>query len=154
MNAAYGVAPKRPWSSSVRFWMNIEVGATDECWPWTGDVFNHGYGRVQVLGSDGSRRAFGAHVVAWRIEHQQPVPDGKIIHHRCQTKLCVNPSHLRAVTRGEHNHIHDNLFKPGHGGGRKPQERCKRGHDDWSTSGTKYCRTCKREGQKARRARP
>lgn len=42
-------------------------------------------------------------------------------------------------------------FRPGEGPVRKPQEKCKRGHEDWSTDrrGKRYCATCKREGNRA-----
>jgi hypothetical protein len=134
MATAYGVEPKRPWRTAVRFWTKIEVGGSDECWPWMGTT-NSGYGRLQFTGSDGSRQQPRAHVVAWRAENEQPVPDGMVLHHTCEAKNCCNPHHLIAMKPGEHSRHH---IAPG--------GRCKRGHDDWHVRGKQLrCRTCENE---------
>lgn len=35
------------------------------------------------------------------IDHHGPIPAGKVIHHKCSVRNCVNPDHLEAVTQAE-----------------------------------------------------
>lgn len=74
------------------FW----VKKTDTCWIWQGNVTTAGYGRTSI----GGQGDVGAHRVAWTIENGE-IPDGKVIDHICHNTLCVNPSHLNAVTHKE-----------------------------------------------------
>lgn len=62
--------------------------AASGCWLWRAATDTPGYGRFQWNG-----RLEGAHRVAWEIAFG-PIPDGKYVLHRCNTKKCVNPAHL------------------------------------------------------------
>src|SRR5262245_5819531 len=75
-------------------------GAMSECIPWWGAVHEQGYGRI---GGRHDRRF--AHRMIWE-ECFGPLPEGAIIHHTCENRLCVNPEHMQPVTRIEHNTIH------------------------------------------------
>lgn len=46
-------------------------------------------------------RPRGAHCVYYEA-HKGNIPDGCQVHHKCQNKLCVNPDHLVALSRSEH----------------------------------------------------
>jgi hypothetical protein len=37
-----------------------------------------------------------------------PIPDGWHVHHRCETKACINPDHLEALSASDHmaHHAH------------------------------------------------
>lgn len=118
-----------------RFDAKWEDDPATGCWIWTGSTNGKGYGRVMA----GSRRQY-THRLAYE-RWVGPIPDGHEIHHDCETKLCVNPDHLRAMTRAEHLSIHWDGF-------------CKRGHEltpgntyirsSGIRPGERQCRACKR----------
>lgn len=68
---------------------------TDNCWLWTG----------AVSGQYGSFRIEGKSVLAHRFSYELvvgPIPTGLHLDHRVTCpKLCVNPAHLRPVTRSQ-----------------------------------------------------
>ena len=71
-----------------RFWVKVQVGGWDACWPWKASTHPDGYGQF-VLGG----RPVGAHRVAYAIIHNQ-WPGQFRISHRCGNPACVNPAHL------------------------------------------------------------
>lgn len=81
-----------------RFWMKVQK--RPGCWNWTGGA-RDGYGTF-------TEKHKGRTHLAHRLSYELtvgPIPDGKVLDHRCRNTLCVNPSHLRPVTRkqnGEH----------------------------------------------------
>lgn len=75
----------------MKFWAKVDK--TDGCWLWTGNSDGRGYG---VYWHGGKRHK--AH--RWSYELANGViPAGLVIDHLCRVTLCVNPSHLRAVTQ-------------------------------------------------------
>lgn len=77
-----------------RFWSKVERHGEDECWRWTAQINELGYGCYWLNGKNTR-----AHRVAWELTHG-PIPDGMVVRHRCQGK-CVNPNHLELGTRSE-----------------------------------------------------
>src|SRR5258706_12037463 len=78
-----------------RFWAKVDVRGPDECWAWTAGTVC-GYGSFSVPGP----RTVRAH--RWIYEQVNgPIPDGLQIDHLCRNSLCVNPTHLEAVTGKE-----------------------------------------------------
>ena len=65
----------------------------DDCILWTGYVGRNGYGQFS--------RSTAAHRRAYELAYG-PIPEGHDIHHTCHVKTCVNPDHLRALTRVGH----------------------------------------------------
>lgn len=80
----------------------------DECWPWTRyGMKKTGYGQTSYEG-----KAWLAHRLAFVLAGGE-IPPGHVIDHECHTRvretctdgpdcphrLCVNPGHLRVVTR-------------------------------------------------------
>lgn len=83
-----------------RLWRFIEPEPNSGCWLWAGGFDNRGrpfkpYGRIWVEG-----KTLNAHRVSWELINGQ-IPDGMIICHKCDTPLCVNPSHLFLGTAKE-----------------------------------------------------
>jgi hypothetical protein len=88
----------------LRFRAKIQISEITGCWLWTGSGNHppgfpqHRYGTYSVDGTAAN------HVYAHRFAYEfvnGRIPAGFEIHHTCEQKLCVNPSHLRMVTHRE-----------------------------------------------------
>ena len=60
----------------------------DACWLWTGGAFPSGYGFVSIF-----HRSVRAHRAAW-VLFRGAIPNGLLVLHRCDVRLCCNPGHL------------------------------------------------------------
>ena len=68
-----------------------KVIKTDRCWLWGGATSSSGYGVLQK-----GKRGEGlvrAHRLSYEI-HNGKIPQGMLVLHSCDNKLCVNPDHL------------------------------------------------------------
>lgn len=70
-----------------------------KCWEVRGRS-KDGYGWASE-----NRVTIKAHRLAYRLVHG-PFPRHFVIHHTCFNKRCINPTHLEAVTRPDHNRLH------------------------------------------------
>ena len=95
-------------SVEKRFWAKVEKKGPDECWLWTAST-REGYG---CLGTYRQGRKFidGAHRISYEI-HVGPIPENKLVDHRCRVRLCVNPKHLQLATRKENIENHSGAYK-------------------------------------------
>lgn len=108
------------------------------CHIWSGHSEN-GYGRFGVKINNKFKMEW-AHRFSYKT-YKGEIPDGLTIDHTCMNKICVNPDHLRVVTRSENTKLmHKN----------KPKSNiCINGHEliEKNTitrkSGQKVCRKCK-----------
>lgn len=69
----------------------------EPCWFWMAGNNGHGYGRTTFRGIDDY-----AHRVSYSV-FVGPIPSGYDVDHLCFVTLCINPSHLEAVTRAVNN---------------------------------------------------
>lgn len=79
----------------ARFWSKVDIGNHDDCWNWTAAILRSGYGSFR--GADGTKVA---HRVAYESTRGK-IPEGLVLDHMCHNRRCVNPSHLRTLTRGQ-----------------------------------------------------
>ena len=71
------------------------------CWRWCGPPVKYRRNRIR----DGASRAI--YQIAFQV-FKGPIPDRHVVHHTCENPHCVNPDHLKALTRGEHMKVHLN----------------------------------------------
>lgn len=75
-----------------------KVNKTDSgCWIWTGAKSSRGYGYFQNI---------RAHRFSYEY-HREKIPSGKIVMHKCDVPLCVNPEHLIVGTYADNSHDRD-----------------------------------------------
>lgn len=120
-----------------RFEAKYEAGeGINGCWVWTAAGDGRGYGVFW----DG-RRQVRAHRFAYSLWHG-PAPAGLDIDHLCRNRGCVNPAHLRAVSRRE-----NVLCGEGHTARNASKTHCPRGHayseeNTYAHRGSRHCREC------------
>lgn len=130
------------------FWGRVDK--TDDCWNWTGGITGRGYGAFYV---DGAQRP--AHRHALEMAMGASVPTDLDVDHLCRNRRCVRPEHLEPVTRRE-NLLRSPITLTSQ---KAAQTHCVHGHEftDANTAhrknGTRACRTCQRDRDRAFKAR-
>lgn len=116
------------------------------CLLWNGAIGSSGYGQTH---SSAPRRQVLVHRAAYEV-WVGPIPAGLQIDHLCRTRICIEPTHLEAVTARE-NVLRSELVASAQ---RRPT--CKAGHLWTETTtyrakgGARVCRICHRQYMRAR----
>lgn len=87
----------------------VKVGRNpSDCWEWLGPRTEGGYGKKQYCS-----KTELAHRWLW-VQLFGPIPDGKVINHKCQNRGCVNPHHLEVASQAENVRLSDStILTPG-----------------------------------------
>jgi hypothetical protein len=146
MGAYKGSRYKVKKSNVERFWDYVSKEGEDQCWIWKGCIKN-GYGSFWIR--DGNYTNGGKMVSAHRYSYEimfGKIEKGKLIHHICENKLCVNPFHMRLVSSfGRHTVDYHPTSEPAIN---KAKTHCIRGHEFTpentiiEKSGKRKCRAC------------
>ena len=126
----------------------VQVDQLSGCWIWNGARSTTGYGNIRR-----GTRNYIAHRFVWALL-VGPLTPGLEIDHVCRIRACVNPAHLREVTRRE------NVFAPGSLCIAKRnglRTSCVNGHPFTAENTThlkhqRRCRTCHRESDRRRQS--
>ena len=116
-----------------RFW--TKVNKTIDCWFWTSNN-RGGYGLFKY-----KKVNWQAHRIAYELTFGI-IPPFFDIHHKCHNKLCVNPSHLEAVTEANHPDAAPTL--------NRNKTHCPKGHEytiqntKTNKKGYRWCIECSR----------
>jgi hypothetical protein len=126
-----------------RFWAEVSPEPNTGCWLWLGRVSRGGYGELRVGSrTDNNRTAAYAHRLSYSM-FKGDIPQGMLVCHSCDVRLCVNPEHLFVGTQTDN--MRDASQK-GRVKGPPQKDICPRGHSyTVAPGGYKTCLPCRRE---------
>ena len=134
-----------------RFKAKYSVNQATGCWDWSASK-NLGYGQMGINLGDGKYRPLFAHRISYEI-HKGDIPENLVIDHICRNRGCVNPDHLRLLTRGENVMCGDTITA------RKSNSAlCPNGHvyeeeSIYRYKGWRICKICRRKNDAKRKQR-
>jgi hypothetical protein len=78
-----------------RFWEKVQIGAPDECWPWTAGKT----GEYGIFNAGSGRRVVRSHIFALEQRLGRRLLAGMCSCHECDNPPCCNPWHLFEGTK-------------------------------------------------------
>lgn len=79
-------------SAEIRFFAKVDKSG--ECWIWKGKKLKSGYGVFSLR----NRSDMRSHRAAWEFTYG-PIPEGLVVMHICDNKICCRIDHLRLGTQ-------------------------------------------------------
>lgn len=138
----------------TQFWNRVDICQEADCWPWTGNISDQGYGIFNYP----VKQRVKAHRLSYELV-RGTIPSGVVPDHLCRNRWCVNPYHLELVP------IKENVLRGvGITAKNKVKTHCKNGHEftpentlvfrQAQYNGTgRECRTCNLAKQKRWKAK-
>ena len=142
-------APHFTEKEMARFWSNVAIGASDECWIWNGTM--RGAPNRDGLRYGGFKEMNASRYVAELISDRKLDGMMEVARHSCHNPPCVNPAHISVGSQSEN--ARDTIAH-----GRNPhaaKTHCKSGHPFAGdnlfirANGMRECRQCIRDRRNA-----
>lgn len=86
-------------NNNIKMMSKVMPEPNSGCWLWMGYVAPNGYGKTAARRGGGWTTTY-AHREMYKMLVGE-IPAGLDLDHKCKVRCCVNPQHLRPVTRAE-----------------------------------------------------
>ncbi len=127
-----------------KFLSRIRVNQLSGCWNWVGSINVYGYGMLYLKSGKPKHVGVYAHRFSYDL-FNGPIIKDLVVDHICRNRACVNPEHIRSVTRT----INTIENSEGASAKNKIKRACIRGHEFNEQNTYRYiskkgyaCRSC------------